>query len=276
LDALFRGADPGYFAAIQIPILRGRSFTNEERLDHSHVAIISQLAAKQFFPGEDPIGRHLILDKPSVPYQIVGVVGDTPYYISEEIKPIVYWPLYSGDFDAATIALRSGSSAESFAVSVQKAVTEIDHNIPVSDVLTMRQLISISTVDAGFVSMLTLIFALVALVLATVGLYGVLSYLVTQRTAEIGIRMALGAQRGKLLGLMLLEGLMPVWIGLASGLVGAGFAVQLIRSMLYGTSAFDWITFAEATIVLASVAALACIVPAWRASRLDPVLALRT
>jgi putative ABC transport system permease protein len=203
-------------------------------------------------------------------------VGDTPYYVSEEVKPIVYWPIYSGDFGGATIALRSRSDVESFAVPVQKVVTEIDRDIPVSDVLTMRQLIGASTVDASFVSTLIIAFALAALVLASVGLYGVLSYLVTQRTSEIGIRIALGAQRSEVLGLMLLEGLTPAWIGLASGLVGASFTVQLIRSMLYGTSALDWITFAEAAFVLSSVAALACTVPAWRASRLDPMRALRT
>jgi ABC-type antimicrobial peptide transport system permease subunit len=118
-------------------------------------------------------------------------------------------------------------------------------------------------------------FALIALLLAAVGLYGVLSYIVTQRTSEIGIRIALGAQRGSVLRLILSDGLRPAWIGLLLGLAGSGFAVQLIRTMLYGTRTLDWVLFAEVGIVLSIVAGVACAIPAWRASRLDPMQALR-
>jgi ABC-type antimicrobial peptide transport system permease subunit len=142
-------------------------------------------------------------------------------------------------------------------------------------VLTMEQSIGRSTMDASFTSSLVMAFALISLLLAAVGLYGVLSYIVTQRTSEIGIRIALGAKRGSVLRLILSDGLRPAWIGLLLGLAGSGFAVQLIRTMLYGTRTLDWVLFAEVGMVLSIVAGIACVIPAWRASRLDPMQALR-
>jgi putative ABC transport system permease protein len=159
---------------------------------------------------------------------------------------------------------------------VQKIVGAMDPDLPVSDVMTLRQAIGKSTIDSQFDSMLVLAFAIIALVLAAAGLYGVLAYLVTQRTGEIGIRIALGARRESVLRLMLIDGLQPALIGLLLGLAGSAAVVRLIRSMLYETRPLDPAVFAAVAATLLVVAAVACMVPAWRASRLDPMQALRT
>jgi putative ABC transport system permease protein len=279
-DAIVRGADPGYFSALQIPLLSGRYFEDRERLTDARSVIVSKSFARQYFGGEDPIGKHIVpKDFDGVPpegFEIVGVVGDTLWGLTEQDKAMMYFPLYSGGWSNSSIGVRSDGDVASLALPIQKVLGEIDPDLPVSDVLTMNQSIGRSTMDASFTSSLVFAFAVIALVLAAVGLYGVLSYIVTQRTGEIGIRIALGAQRGTVLRLILADGLRPAWIGLLLGLSGSGFAVQLIRSMLYGTRALDWILFAEVGLVLSIVACIACAIPAWKASRLDPMQALRT
>jgi putative ABC transport system permease protein len=277
LDPIARTADPGYFQAMQIPLLRGRTFSEAERLQNANVAILSKRALDEFFPGEDPIGKHLkITQKPDAsPLEIVGVVGDTRFDISEDVWPMVYQPVYSGNFGQTTVMVRSEQNVEHLARPIQQIINQMDPNLAASDPLTMQQIIDRSTSSAGFSSRLILIFAIIALISAMAGLYGVLAYLVTQRTSEIGIRMALGAQRSEVLRMMLVDGLWPAWIGLASGLVGAAFVVQLVRRMLYGVQPLDWAVFAGVALVLALVAALACAVPAWQASRLAPIRALR-
>jgi ABC-type antimicrobial peptide transport system permease subunit len=154
-------------------------------------------------------------------------------------------------------------------------VQELDTELPVSDILTMDQIIGKSTLDASFNATLLLAFAVLSLVLAAVGLFGVLSYIVGQRTSEIGIRIAIGAQRGEVLRLMLSDGLRPASIGLLLGLAGGGAASQNIRDLLYGTQPLDPSVFAGVAILLLAVACMACLLPAWRASRLDPIQALR-
>jgi putative ABC transport system permease protein len=277
LDPISRSADPGYFAAMQIPLLRGRVFTESDRLQNGNVAILSRKAAEQFFPDEDPIGKHLrILHQPDAPVlQIVGVVGDTRFHVSEDIWPMMYQPVFSGRFAQASVVVRTKRDADALARPLQQIATQLDRTLPVGDVMTMDQIIGRSTRSANFDSMLVLAFAVIALVLAAAGLYGAQSYLVTQRTGEIGIRMALGAQRGQVVKLVLMNGLGPVCAGLALGLTGGAFAVRLIRSMLYGTNPLDLRVFAAASLLLSAVAALACIVPAWRAARLNPLHTLR-
>ena len=279
-DAIVRGADPGYFSALQIPLLSGRFFEDHERLTDARSVIVSKSFARQYFGDEDALGKHILIkDFDGVPpegFEVVGVVGDTLWALTEQDTAMMYFPLYSGGWPNASIGVRSDGDVTSLALPIQKVLGELDPDLPVSDVLTMDQSIGRSTVDASFTSSMVMAFAVIALVLAAVGLYGVLSYIVTQRTSEIGIRIALGAQRGAVLRLILSDGLRPAWIGLLLGLVGSGFAVQLIRTMLYGTRALDWVLFAEVGMVLALVAGVACAIPAWRASRLDPMQALRT
>jgi putative ABC transport system permease protein len=279
IDLMHRGADPGYFAALQIPLIRGRYFRNDERLDHGKVAIISESAAKQYFTGEDPIGRHLGgSDVGPKYYEIIGVVGDTRWKITQPMRPTVYLPLLEGHYGGVGLAVRGnpGVDVESLALPIQKIFNQLDPDLPVANVLTMQQNIGVETLQDQFNSILVLAFAIIALVLAAVGLYGVLSYLVTQRTSELGIRIALGAQRPQIMRLTLADGFAPVLIGLILGLAGGAAVVRLLREMLYGMSPFDWNVFSTVVAVLAVTAACACLIPAWRASRLDPVQALRT
>jgi ABC-type antimicrobial peptide transport system permease subunit len=161
------------------------------------------------------------------------------------------------------------------ALPIQQVVQQLDAELPVSDILTMDQIIGKSTLDTSFDATLLLAFAVLSLVLAAVGLFGVLSYIVAQRTAEIGIRMALGAQRETVLSLVLLDGLRPALLGLVLGVAVSVGTAQLIRSMLYGTEPFDAAVFLSVITILLSVAGAACLIPAWRASRLDPMAALR-
>jgi putative ABC transport system permease protein len=270
---MMRGADPGYIGAAQIPLLRGRVFTPDERLERANVALLSQSAAKEAFPGEDPIGKHFqFRDKER--YEIVGVVGDTRWWVSEPARPTMYIPIYGNDYSVATIFVRS-PQAESLAMPVERIIAGLDRDLPVSDVKTLRDSVGEETVDSQFDSLLVAAFAVIALVLSAAGLYGVLSYVVTQRTGEIGIRMALGAPRTEVLRSMLIDGLRPALLGLILGL-GASFVTgRLIASMLYETLPYDSGILAAVVAILLMVAAGSCLSPAWRASRLNPMSALR-
>jgi putative ABC transport system permease protein len=276
-DALARWADPGYFSALQIPLLSGRFFTSDDRLDRAGKVVVSSLFARQYFPGEDPVGRTVnVLDKNGAEYEIIGVVGDTPWQVGQPIRPIMYFPLLGGDSeDGQSLAIRTDSDPLAMSVPVQKQIAALDPELPVSNVQTMQQAIGDSLGNARFSAALVLGFAVLSLVLACVGLYGVLSYLMAQRTTELGVRMALGAQRDQLLRLILFDGMRPAIIGLAIGSAASAGITQLIRSMLYDTRPLDPAVYVAVTCTLLMVATLACMLPAWRASRLDPMQALR-
>lgn len=273
--AINRSADPGYFAAMGIPILRGRTFGPDQKLDHANEVIISESFAKQYFPGEDPIGRHLRVMDGKELHEIVGVVGDTRYSIGEEAQPMQYYPLFAGDKNGVTLIIRASHNVESLALPVQQIIQKMDHDLPVSDVLTMSQLLGKSTVDQSFDAALITGFAVLSLLLAAAGLFGVLSYIVTQRSGEIAIRIALGAKREHVLGLMLADGLRPALMGLILGLAASAATTQFIKAMLYETQPLDPEVFSAVALLLLVISALACIVPAWRASRLDPMRILR-
>jgi len=275
-DIAVRGADPGYFAAIQLPLLRGRTFASEERLERAQVVVLSQLAARALFGSEDPIGKHTRRATDATSYEVVGVVPDTRWNVTEAPMPTLYWPIYGNNYSFATIVVRSQKDVDALALPVQKIVGELDPDLPVFNVMTLEQAIGKSTVDSAFDSLLVLMFAVIALLLAAAGLYGVLAYLVTQRTNEIGIRIALGAPRENVLRLVLADGLQPALVGLLVGLAASAGVVRELRTMLYQTQPFDPAVFAAVAATLLAVAAVACVVPAWRASRLDPMQALRT
>jgi predicted permease len=278
-DALNRTADPGYFSALQIPLLSGRFFTSDDRAGRPNTVIVSHLLAQQYFPGENPVGKHLHIDAyGKTNYEIVGVVVDTLYQVGQPPRATMYFPLLSGrnDVGGVTLALRTASDPLAFSIPLQKEIAQLDPELSVFDVLTMQQIIERSLGNSSLSASLLLAFAVLSLVLASVGLYGVLSYLTMQRTGEIGVRMALGAERGQVLRLMLGDGLRPAFYGLALGLAASVGAARLIQSMLYETRPLDAAIFAGVSAILLLVSALACIVPAWRASRIDPMQALRT
>jgi predicted permease len=274
LSALSRWADTQYFAAMGIPIVRGRAFGAGKRLDAANEAIISQSFASQYFPSEDPLGKHLrVRGKDAV---IVAIVGDTRYAINETPRPMQYYPLDAGVEAVGTLVIRSSHDLEQFALPVQRIVSEMDRDLPVSDVLTMNQLLGKSTLGQSFSTTLLVAFATLSLVLAAVGLFGVMSYITAQRTTEIGIRIALGAKRDHVMRKMLLDGMRPAVFGLVVGLAASLEAGRLMRDLLYEIKPLDPAVFAAVAATLLAVAALACIVPAWRASRLNPMQALRT
>jgi predicted permease len=280
-DALIRAADPGYFAAMQIPLIEGRSFNDDERLTNDHYVIISRKLADQFFPSQNPIGRFIRTkwdSEQSEDYKIVGVVGDTLYDAAQPAKATMYFPIYSSNIDEtsyATLMVRTVDDPLAMALPVQKTLAALDPSLPVSKMLTIQQVVGQSTDTASLSATLLLAFAALSLLLAAVGLYGVLSYLVTQRLMEIGIRIALGAQRSDVLGLVLLDGLRPVLMGLALGLAGGIGAGEVIRSQLYHTNALDGLVIAGMMGSLLVAAVAACAVPALRALRIDPMQALR-
>jgi predicted permease len=279
-DALYRTADPGYFNALQIPLISGRFFTDQERLNRDHYIVVSKKFARQFFPGENPLQRLINVNWNGKPenYEIIGVVGDTLYDVAKPVKATVYFPILSGIPDqtsGATIVVRTEGEALALSLPVQKQIAALDSAIPVYEVFTIQEILSRTTASQSFSSTLLLAFASLSLLLAASGLYGMLSYLVTQRVSEIGVRMALGAQRIAVLRMMLLAGLRPVVIGLGAGLAGGAAAGVLIRSQLYGMSSLDPEVFATMVGILLLTAVVACVVPAIRASRIEPIQALR-
>lgn len=275
--SIARGADPGFFSTMKIPLIRGRTFLEHERLESARSAVVSQAFVSKFFPREDPLGKHLRLNLGGMAdFEIVGVVGDTPFLVAEPVQPMMYCPLLAGKgFNQAALAVRARRSPASLALPIQKQIAQLDPELAVAGIMTMDDVIGKQTFAAAFDATLIFGFAMLSLLLAAVGLYGVLSYVVTQRTSELGIRLALGAKRAELLRLLLLDGMQPAVIGLAFGLAGGVAAARLLNAMLFGVKPMDITVLATVPLVVLGVAALACLLPAWRASMLDPIRALR-
>jgi predicted permease len=280
-DAVVLTADPQYFSVMQIPLLRGRVFTEHERLNNDHYIVVSKTFVDQYLAGDDPVGKHVRVDwaEKGEIYEILGEVGNTVNDITRPVSPTIYFPILSGipyHTSEATIVAYTAADPLTMSMPIQRQISVLEPQLPVYNALTMDQILGKTSASQGFAANLVLAFAALSLLLAAVGLYGVLSYLTTQRTPDIGLRIAVGAQRSQLLRLVLMEGLRPALVGLIFGVAASVLTTQLLRSMLYGTKPLDPAAFAGAAMILVAVAVLACLIPAWRASRIDPIQALRT
>ena len=276
--AVYRIVRPHYFQTMGATLLEGRDFTERDNESAPGVVIINETFARRHWPNEDPIGKRIrIAIDESGPREIVGVVKDVKQRDwTAEPQPEMYLP----HFQAAaprylTLVVRADSNPLNLAAAVEGEVWAIDKNLPVSEVRSMEEVIAASIAQQRFNVLLLGIFASVALILAAVGIYGVMSYSVTQRTQEIGIRMALGAQTSDVLKMVVGQVMKLVAIGIGAGLIGAFLLTRLLSSLLYQVSATDPVTFAVIALVLTSVALLACYLPARRAAKVDPMTALR-
>jgi putative ABC transport system permease protein len=277
-EVMFNTAMPNYFETIGIPLLKGRLFGNEDQANTTPVVVINQTMAHRFWPDQDPLGKQIKLGQDGTTATVVGVVGDAKHYwLEEEQKPQMY-DAYSQDPGLfATAVIRTDVEPLGLAEQVRQAIWKVDADQPMWKIRTVDFLVQRSTADRKFLMALMGIFATLALVLTIIGLYGVISYLVNQRTQEIGIRMALGAQMRDILGMVLRQGMFLVLTGVGLGLAGAWVWTRVMSRMrmLYQVSATDPLTFAAISLLLITVALLACFIPARRATKVDPLVALR-
>jgi predicted permease len=277
--AEFASASPDYFGVLQTPLITGRNFTDSDTDKTEQVVLIDQTLARRYWPNEDPLGKRLKpgpVDSKNPWSTIVGIVGDIKSDgFDAPTAPHIYIPLRQGPGYASVIFLRTGSNAGNLAEAIRHEIQSIDPEIPVFNVRPMDEVVAKSLAEKRFALELLGVFAAVALILAAIGIYGVMAYSFSQRTHEIGIRLALGAQRADILRMAIGEGMRLVVVGLAGGLVGALILTQFLRSMLFNVAPTDPITFAAISAVLAAVAFFACYIPAQRATRVDPLVALR-
>ncbi|MBZ5729183.1 MAG: ABC transporter permease [Acidobacteriia bacterium] len=270
---------PGFFATLRIPLLRGRDFRDADNTDRSRVIIVSEAMAKRFWPNQDPIGKHLYISwtEPEKPREIVGVAGNRKEGRLDNAAPLVqmYVPAAQARFAVNSIVVRTATSPADTISAVTRAIHEIDRRQPVVGAQTLQTLIADSYSDRKSNALLLLVFAVLGLLLATAGIYGVLSYGVRRRSREIAIRLALGAEAGDVLWMVLLDGMRPTLLGMALGIGGALALGRVLAGMIYGIRPSDGRTFISAAALLAGVALLACIVPAYRAAQLQPLDVLR-
>jgi len=279
ITANYSTVSPGYFHVMRIPLARGRLFSEQDSSSSPNVAIISDTLARRYFPNENPIGRQMRFGFPpndNVSRQIVGVVGDVrDVALSKEPGPMMYVPFAQAPLYGGEVVVRSSLGTSSVAASIREVVHSIDKNLPVTDIEPFRDVLGQSTARERFRTFLLGSFSTIALVLAAVGIFGVISYSVAQRTHEIGIRMALGAQRRDVQRLVLGQGAKLALLGSGIGVVLAFLLTRLIASLLFGVSTTDPLTFGASVIVLLGVAITASYVPTRRAMRVDPIVALR-
>ncbi|MCI0352025.1 MAG: ABC transporter permease, partial [Acidobacteriales bacterium] len=257
--ANWRGVTPGYFRAMQTPLRAGRYFDERDTANSRWVVIVSESLARRLWPNEDPLGKQLILVR-FPPFPVVGVVSDikmgnlqdeTPYQLYMPYAQLPWW-------DGVAMVVRTSADPLSLTANVRREVLALDPNLPIFNVNTMEQVLSASVTQQRFYTLLLNLFAGLALLLASVGIYGVMSYAVAQRTHEIGVRVALGAQARDVMKLVVKQGMMVAMLGVALGLIAAFALTRLMENLLFGVSPTDPLTFVAITLLLTTVALLAC------------------
>jgi predicted permease len=274
--AMVNRVSPGYFQAMSTRLLQGRDFTEQDDEKAARVAIINETFARRFFPGEDPMSKRFSMGSPeATKTQVIGVVQDGKYAgLNEDPKPFVSRPLWQSSAGPTSVIVRTEDDPQRLIAAVRREVQEMDSHIPMSGA-TLVEKLSLPKLPARIAASILGSFGLLALALAAIGIYGVISYAVSTRTREIGIRMALGAQKADVLKLVMANGMALTLTGVALGLAAALVLTRLMKSLLFGVSATDPMTFTVASLLLAVVALLACYLPARRATRVDPMDALR-
>ena len=272
----FDDVTPGHFETMRIPLLSGRDFTDFDRENTTRVAVINEAMAKMVWPGQEPLGkRFAIVQEPHL-LQVVGVVGTAVIgQIGEEPQPIAYLPMRQAYSPAAALVVRTNGNPEPLLGAVRTQVQPIDKNLAFTNGQTVQQILGQGLWAARMGAALLGLFGALALILASIGIYGVLAYSVAQRTSEIGLRMALGAQPRQVLGLVLKQGMLLALAGATAGILVALPVARQAAGLLYGVSATDPLTYVGITLLLMAVALLACYLPARRATRIDPLVALR-
>jgi putative ABC transport system permease protein len=283
LDAALTG--PRYFTNMKVPIVQGRDFEERDRDGAPCVAIVNEAFGQRYFGGAAPLGKHLAKQSGRSTErewcEIVGVIRDNQFQAVHELRPFFAMASQQSDRRHMTVVVNASTDAKSLIVPVRQVVHDLDRTIPVADVQTLQDYFGIVLYPFRVVGAVMAACGLMALLLATVGIYGVVSYSVAQRTREVGIRIALGASQSHILQLVVRQGMMLVIYGLAAGLLLALILMRVAASavaeaeLLFGVSTTDSLTFAAVTILLTAVALLACYLPARRATRVDPVVALR-
>jgi putative ABC transport system permease protein len=267
-----------YFRTMGIPLVAGRTFNERELTQPSGVVIINETMARRYWPGEDPVGKRILIemkDENSM-NEIIGIVKDTKVQgLDEPSRPMSYWPIPELPYPGMSYVIRTDGNPAAVVGLVRDAIWAIDRDQPLADVRTMDQVIGETLSRARFTTLLLGVFSLVAVLLAAIGIYGVMSYTVAERTQEIGIRMALGAEPGAVVRLVVRQGLLLAGIGTGAGLLVALGVTRLLGSMLFEMSPSDPVTFAGVAAGLVVVATVACFIPARRAARVDPMEALR-
>src|SRR6266850_1296234 len=270
--------DANYFQSMQIPLKRGRLFTQQEATEARHVVVVNETFARKNLPGVDPLGKRVtiyMMDE-NVPNEIIGVVGDNKHMgLDSEIEPMAYWPHPELTYPFMTLVIRTRGEATNIGAAARGVIHNLDPEQPVGDMSTMESLLAKSVVRSRFNTTLLSIFSLLALVMAAVGIYGVMSYSVLQRTHEIGVRMALGAQTSDVLKLVVKQGVVLALAGVAAGLVASFALTRLIVTLLFEVTATDARTFAAVAGGLFLITLIACYIPARRATKVDPLVALR-